>query len=270
MGSRSFSIVRDVTVIGRREDCDLRIPLSEVSRKHCRLVRDGDTVRIEDFGSANGTNVNGQRVQEAELSPGDSIEVGSVVFVVQIDGYPAEEDLAPVTAAPARRSGRPGAPPELPNAAEPGSGYLSGGETPTIESLDEPNGAEYVEGEALGDEKTIDADPVIDLGQHVRASDSSEAADEAPGAQLHETQTPDDDIHEAEPIEELADAETIEEPGEEPVAETEAHENPQPHSAPESAADEDAAHPGHAPAEHEEGEPTEDNAFDIIFDDEET
>ena len=34
---RSFSVTRDMTVIGRREDCDLRIPLSDVSRKHCRL-----------------------------------------------------------------------------------------------------------------------------------------------------------------------------------------------------------------------------------------
>ena len=44
---RSFSIVRDVTVIGRREDCDFRIPLGEVSRKHCRLIRDGNTLRLD-------------------------------------------------------------------------------------------------------------------------------------------------------------------------------------------------------------------------------
>ena len=39
---RSFSLPRDVTVMGRREDCDLRIPLGEVSRKHCRLIADGE------------------------------------------------------------------------------------------------------------------------------------------------------------------------------------------------------------------------------------
>ena len=96
---RSFSIVRDMTVIGRREDCDLRIPLGEVSRKHCRLVRDGDTLKLEDLGSSNGTLLNGQRVQEALLSPGDTIQVGPVVFAIQIDGEPPEEDLRPVTAA---------------------------------------------------------------------------------------------------------------------------------------------------------------------------
>jgi len=98
---RSFSVVRDMTVIGRREDCDLRIPLGDVSRKHCRLIRDGDTIRIEDLGSSNGTYHNGVRIQEAELSPGDVIRVGPVDFVVQIDGVPADDELQPAAAAPA-------------------------------------------------------------------------------------------------------------------------------------------------------------------------
>lgn len=94
---RSFSIARDMTVIGRREDCDLRIPLGEVSRKHCRLIRDGDVMKIEDLGSSNGTFLNAHRVQEALLSPGDSIQVGPVVFVLQVDGTPADDELSPVS-----------------------------------------------------------------------------------------------------------------------------------------------------------------------------
>jgi pSer/pThr/pTyr-binding forkhead associated (FHA) protein len=94
---RSFSMARDMTVIGRREDCDLRIPLGEVSRKHCRIVRDGDSLKLEDLGSSNGTFLNGQRVQEAALSPGDTIQVGPVVFVLQIDGQPSDDELRPVT-----------------------------------------------------------------------------------------------------------------------------------------------------------------------------
>ena len=97
---RSFSIARDMTVIGRREDCDLRIPLGEVSRKHCRLIRDGDTLKLEDLGSSNGTYVNGQRVQEAMLSPGDTLQVGPVVFVLQVDGEPADDALRPVLMEP--------------------------------------------------------------------------------------------------------------------------------------------------------------------------
>lgn len=102
---RSFSVARDITVIGRREDCDLRIPLGDISRKHCRLVRDGDTIRVEDLGSSNGTFHNGQRVQEATLTAGDSVQVGPVVFVLQLDGVPADDELAPVIAAPATEEG---------------------------------------------------------------------------------------------------------------------------------------------------------------------
>src|SRR3954464_7106640 len=94
---RSFSIARDMTVIGRREDCDLRIPLGDVSRKHCRIVRDGDMLKIEDLGSSNGTYLNAHRVQAALPPPGDSIQVGPVVFVLQVDGEPADDELNPIT-----------------------------------------------------------------------------------------------------------------------------------------------------------------------------
>ena len=95
---RSVSITRSTTVVGRREDCDFRIPLGEISRKHCRLIKDGETLRVEDLGSSNGTYHNGERIQEATLGPGDTLQIGSVVFVVQIDGVPADDELQPVTA----------------------------------------------------------------------------------------------------------------------------------------------------------------------------
>lgn len=96
---RSFSITREVTVIGRREDCDLRIPLGDISRKHARLIKEDGQIRLEDLGSSNGTYLNGQRIErEAYLQAGDSIQVGPVVFVLQVDGYPGDEELQPVTA----------------------------------------------------------------------------------------------------------------------------------------------------------------------------
>src|SRR3954467_4376943 len=94
---RSFSVTREVTVIGRREDCDLRIPLGEVSRKHCRLVKDGDALRMEDLGSSNGSFHNGTRVRESELQPGDVLTVGPVSFTVQINGVPADDQLQPAS-----------------------------------------------------------------------------------------------------------------------------------------------------------------------------
>src|SRR5256885_1364675 len=92
---KSFSITRDVTVIGRREDCDFRIPLGDISRKHCRIIKEENVLKIEDLGSSNGTYINGKRIHEAELSPGDTIQIGPVVFVVQLNGEPADDQLQP-------------------------------------------------------------------------------------------------------------------------------------------------------------------------------
>lgn len=102
---RSFSVTRDMTVIGRREDCDLRIPLGDVSRKHCRLIKDASGMRVEDLGSSNGTYRNGERIQQSEVSAGDTIQVGPVVFVLQIDGFPADDDLTPVTSSSGVKEG---------------------------------------------------------------------------------------------------------------------------------------------------------------------
>jgi predicted component of type VI protein secretion system len=101
---RSFPLSRDVTVIGRREDCDLRIPLTEVSRKHCRLIKDGDRLRLEDLGSSNGTYHNGARIQEVDVQPGDSLQVGPVTFTVQINGVPAVDEIQAPAPPPATDS----------------------------------------------------------------------------------------------------------------------------------------------------------------------
>ena len=102
---RSFSVARNLTTIGRREDCDLRIPVGDVSRKHCRLVLSTDNLRVQDLGSSNGTYVNGTKVQDAFLNAGDTVSVGPVNFVVQIDGVPDEADLAAPAASPAGDTG---------------------------------------------------------------------------------------------------------------------------------------------------------------------
>ena len=90
--SRRFPLTHDVVTMGRGEGCDLRIPLGDVSRKHCSLVRSDDGLMIQDIGSSNGTFVNGKKVREAALRAGDQIRVGSLRFVVQIDGVPSEDD----------------------------------------------------------------------------------------------------------------------------------------------------------------------------------
>ena len=92
---RDFPVVKPRTVIGRTNSCDLRIPVPDVSRKHCELVLEDDELVLRDLESSNGTFCNDKRVQEIELEPGDNVMVGPVKFVVQIDGEPAEVTTVP-------------------------------------------------------------------------------------------------------------------------------------------------------------------------------
>lgn len=87
---RDFPLTRERVVIGRKNNCDLRIPLSSVSRQHCEIRLEDERIKLRDLGSSNGTYHNSIRVQEAELAAGDEVVIGPVVFTVVVDGEPAE------------------------------------------------------------------------------------------------------------------------------------------------------------------------------------
>jgi len=89
-GAHKFlSLPSSVTVIGRRHSCDLCIPLMPVSRKHCQINSDDDVLRIRDLNSHNGTYLNGKRIKdEAVVQAGDSIRIGPLTFVFQVNGRP--------------------------------------------------------------------------------------------------------------------------------------------------------------------------------------
>ncbi|HVX64610.1 MAG TPA: FHA domain-containing protein [Pirellulales bacterium] len=69
--------------IGRAEDCQLRPRSDLISRHHCALLIEESFVAVRDFGSKNGTLVNGERVSgERELKAGDRLTVGPLEFEV--------------------------------------------------------------------------------------------------------------------------------------------------------------------------------------------
>jgi pSer/pThr/pTyr-binding forkhead associated (FHA) protein len=79
-------IKRADAVVGRAAGSTVRIPSVEVSRQHCRLRQTDGVVTVEDLDSVNGTFVNGQQVSGLQLiRPGDRLEVGPVMFVIEYD-----------------------------------------------------------------------------------------------------------------------------------------------------------------------------------------
>ncbi len=85
---KAFTVASDNTIIGRRHDCDLCIPLTVVSKKHCQLNLNKEAVKIRDLDSRNGTFLNGKRIDETTVKAGDYIRIGPLTFLLQIDGEP--------------------------------------------------------------------------------------------------------------------------------------------------------------------------------------
>src|SRR5262245_42685093 len=86
-------LTRPDMVLGRHTGCDIRLPLPDVSRRHCRFsYRDGGWF-VYDLQSMNGVYVNAERVAEACLKQGDLVGIGGFKFEVQFG------DLVPVDAA---------------------------------------------------------------------------------------------------------------------------------------------------------------------------
>ena len=90
--TQSFPLPSSVTFIGRRQDCDLCIPLSVVSRRHCEIYSEFGRVMVRDLKSQNGTFVNHVSIEETQIKAGDTLRIGPIHFVVQIDGVPDNLD----------------------------------------------------------------------------------------------------------------------------------------------------------------------------------
>lgn len=93
-GGRAVSIVRDVTVVGRKPGlCDVVLERGSVSKIHCLIVKTDGLLFIRDLGSTNGTKVNGQRVTRGALLPGDELAFAGAKFRVHLG--PGEADAEP-------------------------------------------------------------------------------------------------------------------------------------------------------------------------------
>ena len=88
----SVSFSRGSVTVGRDPSSDLRVDDMQVSRSHVRLTHDGREVVLRDMHSTNGTTLNGRRVTEAVIRPGDVIGIGDsqIQFAeVQLSSRPA-------------------------------------------------------------------------------------------------------------------------------------------------------------------------------------
>jgi pSer/pThr/pTyr-binding forkhead associated (FHA) protein len=81
-GGPPVEVAKEMMLIGRQEDCDLRLDHKSVSKMHCVLVKTDGLLLLRDLGSTNGTRVNGTRVRRAALLPDDKVSVANFHFRV--------------------------------------------------------------------------------------------------------------------------------------------------------------------------------------------
>jgi pSer/pThr/pTyr-binding forkhead associated (FHA) protein len=80
------------TLVGRHSDADVRLPLPDVSRRHCRFVHDQGRWEVVDLNSLNGVFVNDEAVQDRrELHHRDRVRIGGFTF--EVDMHPGEQTV---------------------------------------------------------------------------------------------------------------------------------------------------------------------------------
>ena len=95
-----IALTRDVTLVGRTEDCDVRFEHKSVSKLHCLLVKTDGLVLLRDLGSTNGTRVNGTRVRRAALLPNDLLAIAAFRYQLKFGDVPDDSEERPDAADP--------------------------------------------------------------------------------------------------------------------------------------------------------------------------
>src|SRR5436190_6720996 len=75
---RSYELKTERTTVGRLDDNAFQIPEASVSSHHAEIVLRGNDVVIRDLNSTNGTFINGEKITEAVLKPGQILRLGQI------------------------------------------------------------------------------------------------------------------------------------------------------------------------------------------------
>ena len=89
-------VQQPVLLVGRHPEVDVRLNSPMVSRRHCCLAVVYDRVVIRDLGSRHGVFVNGVRVDEAEVRPGDEVAIAHFIYRYEVTRPAAANAPAPL------------------------------------------------------------------------------------------------------------------------------------------------------------------------------
>jgi pSer/pThr/pTyr-binding forkhead associated (FHA) protein len=79
----NIPIDKPILLLGRHQECDIQLGSRKVSRRHCCLAQVSDYFVVRDLGSTNGIRINGNRVLEGNLRPGDELAIANQRYQLQ-------------------------------------------------------------------------------------------------------------------------------------------------------------------------------------------
>lgn len=82
-GGDPIPLRKNVLIVGRRPSCDIQLDFPNVSSKHCEMAFISGYWRLRDLNSSNGVKVNGNRIDEKFVQPGDMISFGKHKFEIE-------------------------------------------------------------------------------------------------------------------------------------------------------------------------------------------
>lgn len=82
-GGDPIPLLKPTLLVGRRENCDIVLRFANVSSQHCQMTLVNGYWYVEDLNSRNGVKVNGARVQEKRIDPGDELSVARHKYTVK-------------------------------------------------------------------------------------------------------------------------------------------------------------------------------------------
>jgi predicted component of type VI protein secretion system len=135
-GGPSILLDKPILLLGRHPECDIQIDSRKISRRHCCIAQVHDYLVVRDLDSTNGIRINGVRVTEGKLNPGDELTIGSHRYqVVWDEPGPAGRSAAAAPPLPAAGPPRPAAAAPLGERVPVSLGEV---EDELLESFDEP------------------------------------------------------------------------------------------------------------------------------------
>ena len=108
LAGRSHELNVDKTTIGRVEDNTFQIAEASISSHHCEILLRGTDVVVKDLNSTNGTFINGEKVSETVLKPGQILRLGQIEIRLE-DGASSAPVPVPAAASAPASAAPPGA-----------------------------------------------------------------------------------------------------------------------------------------------------------------